>query len=88
MFLIEQIQRIATREPDKLAAVHNGRPFTYAAFWRMIERTRRALKAKAASHGIAILLVRDMLDAWILSFAARSLGLEAALVAHREQVAL
>jgi acyl-coenzyme A synthetase/AMP-(fatty) acid ligase len=88
VFLIEQIQRIASREPDKLAAVHNGQPVTYATFWRMIERARRVLKAKAANHGIAILLVRDMLDAWILSLAARSLGLEATLIANGDQVAL
>lgn len=88
VFLIEQIQRIASREPDKLAAVHNGRPVTYARFWRMIERARRVLKAKAPSHGIALLLVRDMLDAWILSFAARSLGLEASLIASHDQAAL
>ena len=88
MFLIEQIQRIACCEPDKLAAVHNGRPVTYATFWRMIERVRRGLKAKAANHGIAILLVKDLLDAWILSLAARSLGLEASLIANHDQAAL
>ena len=88
VFLIEQIQRIASREPDKLAAVHNGQPVTYAAFWRMIEQTRRVLKARAANHGIAILFVRDMLDAWILSLAARSLGLDASLIANRDQAAL
>ncbi|HLI66742.1 MAG TPA: AMP-binding protein [Caulobacteraceae bacterium] len=85
MFLIEQIQRIASQEPGKLAAVHNGRPVPYPLFWRMIERSRRDLQASAAGHGIAILLVRDMLDAWILSLAARSLGLHASLVANRDQ---
>jgi acyl-coenzyme A synthetase/AMP-(fatty) acid ligase len=88
VFLIEQIQRIASLEPDKLAAVHNGQPVSYAIFWRMIERARRVLKAKAANHGIAILLVRDMLDAWILSLAARSLGLEASLIASHDQAPL
>jgi acyl-CoA synthetase (AMP-forming)/AMP-acid ligase II len=88
VFLIEQIHQIASREPDKLAAVHNGRPVSYAMFWRMIERTRGVLKAQARSHGIAILLVRDMLDAWLLSFAARSLGLEASLIANPDQAAL
>ena len=88
MFLIEQIQRIASREPGKLAAAHNGQPVTYAKFWRMIEQTRRVLKAKAANHGVAILLVHDMLDAWVLSLAARSLGLDAALIANRDQAAM
>jgi acyl-coenzyme A synthetase/AMP-(fatty) acid ligase len=88
VFLIEQIQRIAGREPDKLAVVYNGQPLTYAIFWRMIERARRVLKAKAANHGIAILLGGGMLDGWILSLAARSLGLEATLVANPDQVAL
>jgi acyl-coenzyme A synthetase/AMP-(fatty) acid ligase len=88
VYVLEQIHQTAVREPDKLALVADGRPIAYGAFCRLIEDRRRTLQAQLPESGAVILSVDSMADAWILSLAARSLGLHAAVVREAQQVEL
>jgi acyl-CoA synthetase (AMP-forming)/AMP-acid ligase II len=88
LYALETIHQTAVAEPDKLAVVYNGRPVAYDEFWRRIEACQRALRPLLPSQGIAILAVDSLLAAWILSFALRGLGLDAAVTRIDEQVEL
>ena len=88
MFVLQQIRKTAASEPDKLAYVLNGRAITYAAFWRMIDGTRRTLQPLLPDRGIVVLSVDSPLEAWILNLALRGMGLDAAVTRDAGQVAL
>ena len=88
MYALETIHRTAAAEPDKLAVVYNGRPLAYGEFWRRLEACQASLRPLLTAQGIAILLVDGLLAAWILSFAVRGLGLDAAVTRTGEQVEL
>ena len=88
MYALETIHQTAAAEPSKLAVVYNGRPLAYDEFWRRIEACQRSLSPQLPAHGIAILSVDSLLAAWILSFAVRGLGLDAAVTRTGEQVEL
>ena len=66
----------AHRTPSKTAVVHNGIPVSYAEFARRIEDSRRYLARQELSVGsVAVVCAGSLLDAWVLGFALRSLGL-------------
>ena len=88
MFVLRKIHETAAAEPTRLAVVSNGRPVTYGVFWRLIEGCRRSLQPLLPSHGIAILSVDSILEGWILSLAARGLGLDACVIREAAQVEL
>jgi len=88
VFILRQIRSTAVSEPDKLALAADGRPLAYGGFWRLIEARRRLLAAQLPARGVVVISIDSMADAWILSLAARSLGLDAGVVREAEQVAL
>jgi acyl-coenzyme A synthetase/AMP-(fatty) acid ligase len=71
----------AMRTPGKPALIYNGRAYSYADFAALIARARGFfVRRGVAGPGIAILAVRNLMDFWVLSLAARSLGLTTAMV--------
>ncbi len=88
MYALEKIHESAVADPEKLAVVWNGAPISYGAFWRLIEGCQRTLRPLLPAHGIAVLSVESLLAGWILSFAVRGLGLDAAVTRSAEQVDL
>jgi acyl-coenzyme A synthetase/AMP-(fatty) acid ligase len=88
VYALEKIRETAAADPAKLAVVHNGRPIAYGEFWRRIEGLQRSLRPLLPARGIAIISVDNLLAAWILSFALRGLGLDAAVTRTDEQVEL
>ena len=77
----------ARAAPDKVAAVHNGNPFCYANFARSIDGTRRFLAAQGVPSGtVAVIGVQNLLEAWILLFALRTLGLTTVAVGSVAQL--
>jgi acyl-coenzyme A synthetase/AMP-(fatty) acid ligase len=88
LFVLQRIHQTATATPRKLALVFNGAPVTYGTFWRFIEGCRRSLQPFLPDHGIAVIWVDSLLECWILELAIRSLGLDAAFIRSRDQIAL
>ena len=76
MLTLTRIFEHALRQPQKTAAVHEGTSLSYAEFARRIATTRHYLDAqRLPAIGVAVILVTQLLDDWILMFALRSLGL-------------
>ena len=76
MLTLTRIFEHALRQPQKTAAVHEGTSLSYAEFARRIATTRHFLDAqRLPASGVAVILVTQLLDDWILMFALRSLGL-------------
>jgi len=88
VFVLEQIRATAVREPGKLAITANGRALSYGAFWRLIVERRGSLEPLLAKQGVVVISVDSMADAWVLSLAVRSLGLDAAVIREADQLAL
>jgi hypothetical protein len=88
VFVLEQIQATAAREPDKLALAANGRALNDGAFWRLIVDRRAALAPSLGKQGVVVVSVDSIADSWVLSLAVRSLGLDAAVIREAEQLAL
>lgn len=73
--VISRIFAQARDTPHKIAAVHNGVACRYADFARRIAQRRAFLARQSLAAGsIALIDVESMLEAWITSFALRSLG--------------
>lgn len=74
--VIGHIYRHAALTPDKVALVHNGTPWSYAAFAQAIECARRdLLPLRLRAGGYAVLAMHNLVDAWIYGIALRSVGL-------------
>ena len=78
----------AAATPRKLALVFNGAPLSYGTFWRFIEGCRRSLAPHLPDHGIALVRVGSLLEAWILELSLRALGLDVANVRSPDQAEL
>lgn len=75
--IVDDIYCWAQLDPRKPAMVHNGRPLGYGSFARAIEATRNFLEgARLAPGRTALVLGSDLCDAWVLTLALRSLGLD------------
>ncbi|HEY3797797.1 MAG TPA: AMP-binding protein [Caulobacteraceae bacterium] len=85
MFVLQQIHAAAEATPGKLALVHNGAPVTYSAFWRWIVACRDSLAPLLPRSGVAALWVDNLLDAWVLALALKSLGLDTLSVRQPEE---
>jgi acyl-coenzyme A synthetase/AMP-(fatty) acid ligase len=71
----------AKTQPDKLAAIHNGSPVTYTEFARSIDATQQYLKkANLPQAQTAIVVIYNLLDAWIACLALRAEGLNTVCV--------
>ncbi len=92
MFVLRQIHDVAITDPAKLALVFNGAPVTYGGFWRIIDGVRRALEPHlpqpVESGAIALILIDNMLEAWVVNLALRSLGLHTACLRNAAQIDL
>lgn len=76
-----RIYEWARSQPNKIALVHNGTALTYAVFARGIEATRVFLEGKNLPAGkTAIVLIDQLLDAWLAVMALRALGLDTVCV--------
>jgi len=65
----------AARTPEKVAAVADGQPLTYRGFADRIARARGGLAAAGwTGSGVAVVVIRTILDCWITTLALRSLG--------------
>ncbi len=85
MFVLEQICRYATSDPDRVAVVFNGEPVGYGALWRSIARRRQALAPHVPAGGIAVIRIENLLECWIFILALRSLGLDTACIQRPDQ---
>jgi len=66
----------AVRTPDKTAVVHNGQPLSYRSFAANIALARGYFASRGVTgSGLAVLVILNLLDFWVLSLALRSLGL-------------
>lgn len=72
---LEALFAHARRDPARVALVHNGDAWTFAAFARAIAQARAHLAgAGLRPGGLAVIAIDSLLDAWAASFALRSLG--------------
>ena len=66
----------AARTPDKTAVVYNGQPLSYRSFAANIALARGYFASRGVTgSGLAVLVILNLLDFWVLSLALRSLGL-------------
>jgi acyl-coenzyme A synthetase/AMP-(fatty) acid ligase len=86
--VIEKIFQQARLAPEKIALYYGLRPISYAAFAAWIAYAREFLKAtNLPAEGVAVLDTVSLLDAWVLGFALRSLGLTTVAVRSLDQLA-
>jgi acyl-coenzyme A synthetase/AMP-(fatty) acid ligase len=66
----------AERTPEKTALVYNGQPLSYRAFAANVALARGYFASRGVTgSGLAVLVIFNLLDFWVLSLALRSLGL-------------
>ncbi len=81
--LTQTIFDLAERTPEKIALIHNGRPWSYRSFAGLIGAARGHFARRGCTGGgIAVLAVSNLLDVWLLSLALRSLGVSVMPVAR------
>jgi acyl-coenzyme A synthetase/AMP-(fatty) acid ligase len=74
--IIDRIETWARSHPSRTALVHNGRALSYRGFADAIWATHRQLMSSdLPSDGVAAILAGDLLNAWLLTMAARAAGL-------------
>jgi len=74
--IIDRIEAWARSHPDRTALVFNGRELSYRGFADAIWTTYARLAASdPLSRGVVAVLAHDLLNAWILTMAARAAGL-------------
>jgi len=79
--IVNQIYRWAHEQPFKTAVIANHRVIDYRAFVRAIDATRRFLQAQqVVPSTVAAAVTTNVLDAWLIVMAARSLGLTTIMV--------
>lgn len=85
--VIDKIMQLAREQPDKLAAVQDGRRYSYAELALWIARVRIHLQDEAiAGHGVAVLCIDRLLDAWVVGLALRSLGLTTIVAINADHI--
>jgi acyl-coenzyme A synthetase/AMP-(fatty) acid ligase len=71
-----RIHQWALLQPASPALIWNDVSLSYAAFWRLIDASRRFLERQEMPAGrIAIVLIDSYLDAWVVIMGLRGLGL-------------
>ncbi len=88
MYVLRQIYAAAVGTPEKPALIYNAQPVSYDRFWRLIDGARRSLRETGLEPGLAVLIVDNILDAWILDLAFRSLGLDTVALESAAHLAL
>jgi len=84
---VSGILQRARETPDAIAVVHNGVSCSYAHFARRIAASRQYLSQQQLPVGtIAIVDVQHMLDAWVVGFALRSLGMTTLAVGNAADI--
>ena len=74
--ITDLIFEFAERTPDKTAVVYNGQPLSYRSFAANIALARGYFASRGVvGPGLAVLVIANMLDFWVVSLALRSLGL-------------
>ena len=74
--IVERIYEWARLEPTKTALIHNDKFINYATFAGAIESSRTFLSGQNLSVGkVAVVLTKNLVDAWINVLALRALGL-------------
>jgi len=79
--IAETIFEWAERAPAKTAVVYNGQALTYRTFAANINLARGYFSRRGCvGPGIAVLVIVNLLDFWVLSLALRTLGLTTIVV--------
>jgi hypothetical protein len=74
--ILERIYQWAQRQPDQPAPIWNDLPLTYLSFWNAIRRAYDFFAGEdLPAGGNAIILVRSLLDTWIIVMALRARSL-------------
>jgi acyl-coenzyme A synthetase/AMP-(fatty) acid ligase len=74
--IVDRIYEWAQRQPQKKAIICNDFQVTYRQFSNAIQTTRTFLQRENLPAGqTAIVLVKNLLDAWVIVMALRALGL-------------
>lgn len=85
--IVEAICAWAERTPDKTALTYHGQDYSYQTFADLILLARGFLARRhLKGPGMAIVATRQLLDAWVLTFALRSLGLTTVPVSSAEAI--
>lgn len=85
--LIEKIRHWASTRPDKIAAVLNDQPISYARFWRYLQQTLAFLDGEALPKGsVAAILISNIFYAWLVGIALRARGLHTVAIASAAQI--
>jgi acyl-coenzyme A synthetase/AMP-(fatty) acid ligase len=84
--ILERIYQWAQRQPDQPALISNDFPLTYLSFWNAIRRACDFFAGEdLPAGGNAVILVRSLLDTWIIVMALRALSLNTICVRSNEQ---
>ena len=74
--ILERIRHWARQTPDAMAIEAWSHPISYRLFFQLIQSTRRFLETQGlAPNSVCALWAADILDQWVISLAARSLGI-------------
>ena len=74
--IVQKIRHWAKHTPDATAIEAWGHPISYRLFFQLIQSTRRFLEAQGLQPNMGCALwAGDILDQWVISLAARSLGI-------------
>jgi acyl-CoA synthetase (AMP-forming)/AMP-acid ligase II len=90
--LTDNIVAFARSTPDKAAFIHNGVPCSYAQFAARLAQAQRYLSrqlppdVRAAPSSVAVLLIENLAQAWVLGIALRSLGMTTIAVATAAEI--
>jgi acyl-coenzyme A synthetase/AMP-(fatty) acid ligase len=86
--ILDAIFAAAAASPGKDAVIFNGRAWSFGAFAAAIEAGADHLVGRGVGgHGVGILAVDDILDAWIWGFALRRLGLTTVIARSVDEIA-
>jgi acyl-CoA synthetase (AMP-forming)/AMP-acid ligase II len=86
--VISNIFEQARQTPGKIAAVYNGVACNYSNFARLIEVSRRYFAQQdLPADSVAVIDVDNLLEAWILGLALRSLGLTTCATKDADEIA-
>ena len=76
LVIVDRIYELAQRQPHKKAIIRNNFSLSYLQFSNAVQSTRSFLQRESLPPGrTAIVLVRNLLDAWIIVMALRAVGL-------------
>lgn len=86
--ILAKISRMARDQSEKIAAVQDGRAYSYGHFARWIGAASGTISTHALpAGGIAVIFADRLIEAWVLALALRNLGFTTIAVRDAAQIA-